>query len=258
MAAVDTIFAFIDTFLAIIFYGWPFILTILIVIMKLKWRAWPVEAIIIEKRGSNLIKTNDRAGRYVDPYTGDTGYKLQKTGDTVPVLNYDWVLHNISAPTTIFDRIVNLLRGNIGTIFLFKYGSRQYKPVSIKENGKSKIVYQEVKDDKGNSIWINVYQPFDPRDKMGALDFEVVDWDNMNFMVNEQRASIMRRQKKSEFLMKYVIPLAIIGASVIVCIIMMKFSYDASVNMPSPSAATVVQGPATVPNIPIISSVMPG
>ena len=258
MATADIFISAIDWIKWFIIWFWWLIIICIALWMKQRYKNWPVEAIIIEKRGSNLIKTNDRAGRYVDPYTGDTGYKLQKTGDTVPVLNYDWVLHNISAPTTIFDRIVNLLRGNIGTIFLFKYGSRQYKPVSIKENGKSKIVYQEVKDDKGNSIWINVYQPFDPRDKMGALDFEVVDWDNMNFMVNEQRASIMRRQKKSEFLMKYVIPLAIIGASVIVCIIMMKFSYDASVNMPSPSAAPVVQGPATVPNIPIISSVMPG
>jgi hypothetical protein len=242
----------------ILLYGWPFLLLIYIGIRKLMLKNWPVEAVIIEKRGENLIKTNDRAGRYVDKYTGITGYKLQKAKDTIPILNYDWVLHNMFKPTTIGERITSMLRGNIGTIFLFRYGSKQYKPIRIVENGKSIVKMQEIKDKSGQSVYVNIYQPIDPRKKFGSLDFEVIDWDNMNFMVQEQRASIERRKKASEFWKQIAIPIAMLAITAVVCIILVKFAYDYSVSFKSsPSPSSPATSPATSTNIPIISDIVP-
>ena len=255
MAVVDSIIQTIEVGKLVLLYGWPFLILIWIAVLKYRWKNWPVEVEIIEKRGDNLIKTNDRAGKYVDPYTQITGYKLQKSGDTIPVVNYDWVMHNVFKPTTLFDRFVALIRGNIGTIFLFRYGSKQYKPIKIIENGKAKMQYQAMKNDKGEDIIINVYQQFDPRDKLGALDFEVVDWDNMNFMVQEQRASIERRRKKSDFLMQIAIPLAILAVTAVICIIMIKFGYDYAISM---QGQNIASKPAEAPKTPIIGSLLPG
>ena len=140
MAAVDLIFSYIETAQLIIFWGWPFILLMFIVFFKIKWRGWPIEAVIIEKRGNNLIKTNDRVGRYSDKYSGLTGYRLQKNNDTIPTINYEWVLHNVQKFTTIFDRLVHLLRGNVGTVFFFKYGAKQYKPITITVNNQRRLM----------------------------------------------------------------------------------------------------------------------
>ena len=57
-------------------YGWPFAILFWLVACKLRWKHWPLEAIIIEKRGDNLIKTGDRLGKYVDNFSGLTGYRL--------------------------------------------------------------------------------------------------------------------------------------------------------------------------------------
>jgi len=256
MAGVDTILYYLDIVIFILKWFWWLILAFCLFIMKLKYKKWPVEAVIIEKRGNNLVKTNDRAGRYVDPYTGITGYRLQKSKDTIPVIGYDWVLHNVYLPTTLPEKLVSFLRGNIGTIFLFRYGSRQYKPIRINDaSGKVKIVYQPIKNKDGEETFIQVYQAIDPRDKMGALDFEVVDWDNMNFMVQEQRASIIRREKKGEWIKTIAIPLAIIGATVIFSIIMIKFGYDYAISLKS---TTPTETKATPPSIPVISSALPG
>ncbi len=243
----------------IFLYGWPFMLLVWIFILKMRWKNWPVDVVIIEKRGENLIKTNDRAGKYVDPYTGITGYRLQKAKDTIPVINYDWVMHNVAIPTTLFEKFVNIIRPNIGTLFFFRYGSKQYKPVKINQHGKLREMFQEIKDKKGNSIYIKIYEQFDPRHKLGSLEFEVVDWDNMNFMVQEQRASMERRRKKGEFVKGILIPLGLAVVSALVCIIMIKFSYDYAIAMKdsTPSVKTP-QAPATTPNIPIISGIMPG
>lgn len=254
-----TIQTTLDTLGMVLLYGWPFIILIWIFMLKLMWKKWPVEAIIIEKRGKNLIKTNDRAGRYYDNYTGINGYRLQKAKDTIPILNYDWVLVNDFKANTFFDKFVALLRGNIGTIFLFRYGSKQYKPIKIidKASGKSKIINQEIKDKDGNPVYIKIYQQLDPRDKLSILDFEVVDWDNMNFMVQEQRAVIERTKKKSEWIKAIAIPLVMIAVAAVVSIVMIKFSYDYSIatHGTSPSQS---QQTAQPPNIPIISDVIPG
>jgi hypothetical protein len=260
MSGGDTFLLVIDYIIFFLKWFWWLILIGWVIIMKMRMKNWPMEAVIIEKRGENLIKTNDRAGRYVDPYTGVTGYKLQKSKDTIPIIGYDWVLHNVTVNNTLLERFINLLRGNAGTIFLFRYGSRQYKPVKVNINGKSEIKYQEIKNDKGESVFIQVYQPFDPRDKLGALDFEVVDWDNMNFMVQEQRASIMRRQKSGDWIKNLAIPLVIIGASALVSLLMIKFGFDYATNMMNQKPTqTEAPQPATPPKVPIIGNlVTPG
>ncbi|GAG86207.1 unnamed protein product, partial [marine sediment metagenome] len=77
-----------------------------------------------------------------------------------------------------------------------------------------------------------------------------------NFMVQEQRASFARRQKKGEWIKQILIPLGALVISALVCIMMIKFSYDWAVGM----RGTVVpaSNQATVPNLPIISDIIPG
>jgi len=254
MAGVDTIFALYQGFYFFMFWFWWTLPLLLLVVWKLIWKKWKVEVVIIEKRGDNLIKSNDRACRYTDPYTGVTGYKLQKSKDTIPIVNYDWVLHNAAVPTTLLDKIMNLLRGNVGTIFLFRYGSKQYKPIKIETKEGAKMSYEMVKDKQGKPIYINVYKPLDPRDIFGELNFEVVDWDNMNFMVQEQRASIERRKKKGDFWKAIVMPLMILAVTALVCIIMIKFSFDYA----SSIRGAEIQQPATTPNIPVIGNAFSG
>jgi hypothetical protein len=265
MAFVDDFYSFLHVMGLIFMYGWPFMILIWLFFLKTMYKKWPIDVVIIEKRGSNLIKTNDRCGRWYDDASGVTCYRLQKCKDTIPVYNYDWVLHNVSISTTLFDRFVNLLRGNIGTIFLFRYGSKQYKPINIVERDDNKIVYQEVKNDKGEPVWIQVYQQFDPRDKLGALDFEVVDWDNMNFMVQEQRAAILRRQAAKELWKQIIIPAIIIGGAVVVSIFLLYFSNAKGTELISARPANQqaqqlnTNDPvATQPNVPIVGDLIPG
>lgn len=247
-----------DTLKLILLYGWPFMILIWFAVLKMLWKRWPVEAVIIEKRGKNLIKTNDRAGRYKDPYTGIEGYKLQKSGDPIPVVNYEWVMHNAFKPTTLFDRFVNLVRGDIGTIFLFRYGSRQYKPLKIRVGNTIKTKYTEIRDKDNNPILTTIYEQLDPRNKLGSLDFEVVDWDNMNFMVQEQTASIERRKKKSEWIKAIAIPLVMIAVTAVVCIVMLKFSFDYSATLHQSPNQQQTSQKAETPKIPVISDVIPG
>ena len=80
--------------LMVLKFGWPFFILFFIIGAKIKWKAWVIDVVILEKRGKNLIKTNDRAARYEDKYTKLTGYKLLKSKDTIPVVEYNWILHN--------------------------------------------------------------------------------------------------------------------------------------------------------------------
>lgn len=258
-SGIDTIFEIITTFWNVLKWTWWLFIAGWLGFLKVKWKAWPLDAVIIEKRGNNLIRTNDRAGKYTDPYTSITGYKLMKAKDTIPVINFEWILHYAYKPTNFFERLVNILRGNAGSIFFFKYGTKQYKPIYIKRNGISVRNLQEIKDKDGNPIFINIYEQFDPRKHLGALDFEVVDWDNMNFMIQEQRASIMRRQKQSEWLKGFLVPILIVGATVIFSIVMIKYGYDFAINLKGGTPSnTQADKPATAPNIPIISDIFPG
>jgi hypothetical protein len=254
MATTDFIFSTIGDLQTVLLYGWPFIILFWIITLKLIWKKWPVDVVIIEKRGNNLVKTNDRAGKYTDKYTGLVGYKLQKLKDTIPVINYDWVLHNVVVNNTMFDRFVNLVRGNIGTLFFFKYGARQYKPVYIKLNDQRKLILRQIKNKNGSPILMSIYEQFDPRKHLGALDFEVIDWDNMNFMVQEQRASFERRQKKGEWVKQVLLPLVAFAVTALICLIMIKFSYDYAIAMKGSTPPTETK--ATQPNIPIVGDLI--
>lgn len=256
MAAVDQVFNVMVQTFTILKYSWPFIILIWIVGLKIKWKNWPIDVVIIEKKGDNFIKSNDRAGKFTDPYTGLVGSKLQKNGDTIPVINYEWIMHNNQKFTTIFDRFISLLRDTMGTVFLFKYGVKQYKPIYITDNGQRKLMLKELKNKDGQPIITYIYEKFDPRIALGNLNIEVIDWDNMNFMVQEQRSSFERRQKKKSFMREVVIPLAALAVTAILCIIFIKFSYDYAIAMKG-SGEVQTTKPATAPNIPVISNVIP-
>lgn len=254
--AIDIIFGIFKDIEVILLYGWPFIILIWLIILKFKWKNWPVDVVIIEKRGDNLIKTNDRAGKFIDPYTKIVGYKLQKAKDTIPVINYDWVLVDVVVNNTLFDRFINIIRPTIGTIFLFRYGSRQYKPIQVTQNNQRKLVWKEIKNKNNESVVVSIYEQFDPRNYIGTLDFEVIDWDNMNFMVQEQRASFERRQKRSEFWKQIIVPIAMMVIAALVIIVMFKFSYDWSVGMANQFQQQQTK-PAENKGLPIVKNLVP-
>lgn len=234
----------------IILYGSPFWLLVLVFVWKKTWGRYPLEAVIIEKRGENLVKTNDRIGKHVDRFSGLISYKFHKCKDTIPVYNFDWVMHNVIKNTNILEKLINIIRLNMGTIFLFRYGSKQYKPINIIPNKKDgKLQLTAIKDDRGNPIYVNQYSQFDPRGMIGALDFEVVDWDNINFMVQEQRATNERRKSRNDFLKMIALPIAALIVTFLICLFMMKFSVDWSKD---------VRGAAPPPNTPGGGSIIGG
>lgn len=255
--AVETIFQIIDTIWLVIKYGWWLGLVIWLAYTKIRNKNYPIEAVILEKRGNNLVKTNDRVGKYIDKYTGLISYRFMKTKDTIPVVDFEWIMTNNRQDFNLIDKLSNKLWGNAGTAMFFKYGSRQYKPIKATQNDKdSKIEWEEVKDKNGQTIKVSIIKPIDPREKMAGLDFEVMDWDNMNFMVQEQRASIERRKKKSELWKQIVIPAMLIGAAVVVSIVMIKIGYDyATETRNAGTPAPKVDN--TNPNIPIVADLMP-
>jgi hypothetical protein len=238
----------------IVKYGWPFAILLWLVACKVRWKAYPLEAIIIEKRGDNLIKTYDRMGKYVDNFSGMTGYMLMKAGDTVPVIDFDWILHNASKPTNILEKLINILRPEMGTVFLFRYGSKQYKPLNPSHDINAQLEWETIKGEDGKDIVVQRYQQYDPRGTLKVLNFEVVDWDNMNFMVQEMRTSFERRQKRSAWIKEVAVPMAMVAATALVCIIMIKFGFDYAQTAPKVQPPTK----ATVPNLPGAGSVTPG
>lgn len=239
----------------VIRYGWPLFLLTILVIWKIKWKNYPVDVIILEKRGSNLIKTNDRAGKYKDNFAGIQGYRLMKCKDTMPIINFEWVLVNADKPTNFLEKLIKILRPTIGTMFFFRYGTKQYKPIKVMENEKEKVTYQEIRGKDGEPVMVYGYRQLDPRDKMALLDFEVMDWDNMNFMVQEQRASVERRKNKDNWIYTIGLPLGILAVTALICIVALKFSFDKSF---AQSCTPTTNSKAEVPNIPLINNVMPG
>lgn len=235
-------------------YGWPFFLLAMLIIAKIKWKNWPIDVVIIEKRGENLIKTNDRGGKYIDKFTGLTGYRMLKSKDTIPSINYDWILHCNMKHLNLLERLINILRPTEGTLFLFKYGSKQYKPLKPNFNANVKMKFSPMKDEEGKTIYTKNYLQFDPRGSLGVIDFEVVDWDNMNFMVQEMRASFERRQKQKAWIKTILIPLSLIAVAGLVSIIMMKFSLDWSKAVPSGTPPPQQADPN--PKLPIIGNVV--
>jgi hypothetical protein len=202
-------------------------------VAKKRYEAYPVDVVVIEKRGANLTKTNERAGKKYDKDTSVSCYQLKKSKDTMPVFNFEWMLHNADKPMSIFEKIVSFLRPTIGTVFLFKYGSKQYKPIHPKTSDKTEnqLKLKECKNVDGTSTYKYEYNQFDPRWVIDVLDFEVVDWDNMNFMVQEQRASIMRRAGGMDWMKQIAIPAMIIAGAVIAALFILKFSADAGASL---------------------------
>jgi len=214
-------------------WSWWLILIVAMFVAKKRYEAYPIDVVVIEKRGANLTKTNERAGRKYDKDTSVSCYQLKKSKDTMPVFNFEWMLHNADKPMSIFEKIVSFLRPTIGTVFLLKYGSKQYKPLNFtgKENTENQLKLKELKNADGTSIFKYEYAQFDPRWVLDILDFEVVDWDNMNFMVQEQRASIMRRAGGMDWMKQIAIPAMIIAGAVIAALFILKFSADAGASL---------------------------
>jgi len=161
----------------------------------------------------------------------------------MPVYNFDWMLHNSDKPMSIFEKAVNFLRPTIGTAFLLKYGSKQYKPINIQpnENSENNLSLKEVKDENGKPIFKYEYAQFDPRWPLKVINFEVVDWDNMNFMVQEQRASIMRRAGGLDWLKTLAVPAMLIAGTVIVALFILKFSAEAGASLKSGTGQPSIQ-----------------
>lgn len=257
MAGADIVFMIMDYTIWTLKWFWWLIIIGGLFVCKWKWSKYPIDVVIIEMRQDNLVKTNDRAGLHLDPYTKLACYKLLKSKDPIPVPEYDYMLHNKVVHTNLMERVINFLRGNVGTLFFFKYGAKQYKPIKVTVGKDVKLKYVPIKNEKGEDVMINIYHAIDPRKQFKVLDFEVVDWDNMNFMVQEQRASVERRAKKSDWVKNIAIPLAIIGGTVIFCIIMIKFGYDFAMEIKG-SSTTPANTPAVAPDIPVISGILPG
>ena len=243
-------------------YSSPMLFALWIVFLHFKWKKFPIEAILFEKREKNLIKTNDRLGRYHDKFSGMVGYKFLKSKDTIPIADLDWILHNVSVPTNMFERFVNFIRANSGTIILFKYGSKQYKPIKIGEGTNAELQFVDAKDKKGNQLYHYSYHLIDPREKMGNLNFEIVDWDNMNFMTQEIRASIDRRKRQKDWMYTIGIPAMMIAGAALVALIMVKFGYDYGIELSSSPTQTQTNGQTTQQDVsdavPVIGSLIPG
>jgi len=233
MAAAEMVIQAFDIIGTVFMWSWWIFLIVGMFIMKKRYEAYPVDAVIIEKRGENLVKTNERGGRKFNKDTQVSFYQLKKSKDTMPVYNFDWMLHNADVPMSIFEKIVMFLRPTIGTVFLFKYGSKQYKPINIgqKEGTDNILKLKELKNADGSPLFKYDYAQFDPRWVLGVLDFEVVDWDNMNFMVQEQRATMMRRASGADWLKSIAVPAIAIAGSVIVGLFILKFSAEAGASL---------------------------
>lgn len=206
----------------VFFYGvaWWLIPILFLYLYKRKLSKFPVDVIIYEKRGENLVVNFDVAGRFTEPVEC---YKLKNAKDTLPIPQYDWILQNLRKPTNLFEKVAMLLSGKMGAITLFKYGSKQYKPISAKISD-GKRIFKEVKDKHGNPIWVTVYEPINVKREMSRLDFEVIDWDDINHMTQEIRAIIQRRSPVKNLLERYG-PMIGLGLVAFVFIIALYYGY---------------------------------
>lgn len=253
-----TVGQFIQDFF--IYVGWWLIPIVTIFIWKKKLEKYPIDVTIYEKRGEQLIKTNDVAGRFENPVAC---YRLKKSGDSIPIPQYDWVLQCMYKPTNLFEKMANLLAGKIGSITLFKYSSKQYKPVNVRiPDGRLQKVFKPIKNNKGEDVYISVYEYINPNYAMSKLEFEVIDWDDINHMTQELRAIATRRAPLLKFLEKYGGIIAIILGALTLIIAgyyykeMIIDAGNKFVTLSKPQAAQPSQPIATQPNIPVISDVV--
>ena len=241
------------------YVGWWLIPIIFIFIWKKMLGRYPIDVVIYEKRGENLVKTNDMAGRFERPVSC---YRLLKSKDTLPIPQYDWVLQCMDKPMTFPERIVYMLRGKIGSITLFKYASKQYKPIKVRlDNGQIVERLKLITDKSGQPLYITTYEYINPKQSMSKLNFEVIDWDDINHMTQELRAIAVRRSPLLEGLQKYWPIIAVIMG--ILALIIAGYYYKEIITSAKPQGIPLsdqanANQPATVPNIPIVSDLIPG
>lgn len=241
------------------YVAWWLLPLVFIFIYKKMLSKYPIDVVIYEKRGENLVKTNDMAGRFDNPIAC---YRLQKSKDSIPIPQYDWVLQCMDKPLNMADRIIYLLRGKIGSITLFKYSSKQYKPVKVRlDNGQVQQVMKPIIGKDGQPVYINVYEYINPKQSMTKLNFEVIDWDDINHMTQELRAIALRRSPVQDFIQKWWPMIAVILG--IMALIIAGYYYKDIVTSAKPMGGTELtpaqpDQPATAPNIPIISDLVPG
>ena len=108
---------------------------------------------------------------------------------------------------------------------------------------------------EGKDVYVYQYQQFDPRGYLNPLKMEVFDWDNMNFAIQEMRASLERRQKENNWVKTMLIPISLIAASAMISLIMMKFSLDYSQGLRAAAQANPQPQQDPTPSIPIIGDV---
>lgn len=247
-----TIGFWIQTFF--VYVGWWLVPLVILFGYRKQLSKYPIQVIIYEKRGDNIIMTNDVAGRFNDPVNC---YKLKMTKDSIPIPEYDWILQYMYKPTNVLEKFANLLSGKIGSITLFKYSSKQYKPIHVRmPNGKMEKKFREMKDKDGNTIYTHVYEFIKPTNALTKLDFEVIDWDDINHMTQELRAIALRRSPVQKFLERYggMIGL-IIGFMALIFagyyyVELLKDGGNKFVSQTQGAAKT--NAPAEVPNIPLI------
>ena len=69
---MSVILSLIRNFGMIIKYGWPFLILIWMFIARSMMKKFPIDAVIFEKRGENLVKTNDSFIKIVEwEYNGN-------------------------------------------------------------------------------------------------------------------------------------------------------------------------------------------
>lgn len=243
--------------IGIIFVASPIWLVGGLWLYKKRLGKYPIEAIILERRENNLIASNDVVGKIDDKKTGLTSYRLKAAKETTQVVNYEWMVHRKLKATNMMEKAMNFLRPYEGTVFFFKYGSKQYKPINVRlPNGKITKEFKAVQDENGNPIFIEVLNQINPHKKLANIDFEVIDWDNINFMIQEQRATDQRRRAKNSWLSQYAVPLAMIGASAVILIIAMYFSVQLAKG--AGAAASASQQQAQPAKVPVIGNIIPG
>jgi len=106
MVTTAVIISYVSQIGKILLYSSPLLFAGWLVFLHFKWKNHPIEAIIIEKRDKNLIKTNDRLGRYEDKFSGMVGYKFLKCNDKIPIADLDWILHNVNLQICLKDLLI--------------------------------------------------------------------------------------------------------------------------------------------------------
>lgn len=210
-----------------IYVGWWVLPLLFLFVLRSRYKKYPIECVIYEKRGENLVYSRDVAGRFTYPVTC---YRLKLAKDSIPIPDYDWILQCMYKPTNIFEKIQNLLAGKVGTITLFKYGSKQYKPIRVKIGDKVIRKFIKVKDKKGNDVYEYHYVPVNIKQSMNQLNFDVIDWDDTNHLTQELRAIAMRRSPTKAWVEKWgsLVGLGFIAFIIVITVILgYRFMMDA-------------------------------